>query len=269
MNVYDTSYYNSIPIKVYTVDGYFVDRFDSAVSAAKALSIERSAITGCISGKYITASDNIFIRDDDNGFPIEFYMNCLRCGTILQFKDGIKINSFKSLYRIIKVTKIPIKDIYDCLIGKISEAGGYVWKFSKPENIITKFVRSADTDIPISVYTIDNKYIDTYASISEVSRVFNIDINKVSKCVAGIIHSINSYIFVRKDKKYVIDGKVVRMKGRRVEQYKDGKLIRTYANVKEASRISGVNINIIYHCLTGSTKESKGYTWKYLDYGHK
>lgn len=269
MNVYNTPYYNSIPIKVYTVDGYFVDRFDSAVSAAKALSIERSAITNCIAGKYITASDNIFVKDGDDGFPIEFYMNCLHCGTILQFKDGIKINSFKSMFRMFKVTKIPIKDVYDCLIGKTSEAGGYVWKFSKPESIITKFVISDDTNIPISVYTIDNNYIGTYASINEVSKIFNISVNKIAKCVAGIIYSVNNYIFIRKDKKYFVNGKVIRMKGRRVEQYKDNKLIRTYANVKEASRISGVNINIIYHCLTGSTKESKGYKWKYLDYGHK
>ena len=54
-------------------------------------------------------------------------------------------------------------------------------------------------------------------------------------------------------------------RGTEIAQYSlDGKFIRTYPAVSVAARENGISRSGISNCLTGISKTSKGYIWKYV-----
>lgn len=56
----------------------------------------------------------------------------------------------------------------------------------------------------------------------------------------------------------------VETKSKPILQYnKDGELLFEYPSISEASRQSGISITAIHNCLSGRSKTSGGYLWKY------
>lgn len=52
---------------------------------------------------------------------------------------------------------------------------------------------------------------------------------------------------------------------RKICQYEDNKLIRTWDSIKEAAKFYNVDYTSISHCCAGRKKKIKGFVWKYLD----
>lgn len=51
---------------------------------------------------------------------------------------------------------------------------------------------------------------------------------------------------------------------RKIKQIKDGKIVKIWNSIKEASEFYNINHSSICHCCAGRRKSIKGYTWKYL-----
>ena len=160
-----------------------------------------------------------------------------------------------------------------CTVGKIKYAinhggkcDGYYWQRVKigedPKPIEVKQSKENQrfyTNEKVAVCKIDpktNEIVETYQSISEVSRATGYSLSKLKY---SIMHGLerNGYIYVRQDGK--TKPKVVRFV--KIDP-KTGEVIGKYKSVSEALRSMGITNRLAIKEAATSGKPYKGYIWK-------
>ena len=125
---------------------------------------------------------------------------------------------------------------------------------------------------PFSQYTAEGKWVATYLSYKELSRVMDINIEMVKRCLYDSDKddkrniSAGGFQWRYGDSKEDIPAINIYRTGyrRKVAQYdKDNNLIKIYSSISEATRETG--INHICHCCSGQGKTAGGYIWRYLE----
>lgn len=120
----------------------------------------------------------------------------------------------------------------------------------------------------IDVYDLELNYIETFNSLIECARKYNIPYQAISACIN---HEIDHY----KDRVYVKNGEkpnkphVIQTHGRRTGQYDlDGNLIAVYNSANEAARAIGKNSNAgrnIRSVCSGDRQSAYGFKWQFVD----
>lgn len=120
--------------------------------------------------------------------------------------------------------------------------------------------------VAIDQYDLNCNYIDSFDSIANASFVTGIPRASIEKCVSEVaISNKSAYGFV-----FVKSGSLpyqVNESNRKVSQYDlNGKFIRSYNSIKEASDITGISSsNINYCCQKQKYKTAGKYIWRYID----
>lgn len=116
----------------------------------------------------------------------------------------------------------------------------------------------------VSQYSVDGRYIKTYASISEAARETGGDRSWIKKICDGH-HSISA----NSQWRYANDDPprpFFKNSFRYVNQYDiDGELVATFDNAKSADKETGAGYVNILNCLSGRKSSAKGFQWRYLD----
>lgn len=128
--------------------------------------------------------------------------------------------------------------------------------------------RGTKLSTEIDVYDLELNYIESFDSLINAARKYNVPYQSISDCIN---HKIDHY----KDKVYVrigekpISPKVTKTYGRQTAQYDlEGNLIAIYKSANAAARAIGKNDNAgrnIRLACSGDRQTAFGYKWKFLD----
>ena len=117
----------------------------------------------------------------------------------------------------------------------------------------------------VNQYDLDGNYIQTYSSIVDAAKSCNVDRSLISLCCRKHICSGAMYQW-----RYADDAQPGKccLKNRLTKPVAqlnmDGETICEYGSIREASRSTGANRNVIAKCCNGQRKTAGGYAWKYL-----
>ena len=116
----------------------------------------------------------------------------------------------------------------------------------------------------ISQYDMDGNLITTFKSIREAQRETNIERSNIQKNVYGKVNSAGGFVWVKGNNQKIDKSKVKHGTSVRVYQYDlSDNFIKDYVSMHEASKITGVSYQNIYHNCKGNRKTAGGYKWSY------
>ena len=199
---------------------------------------------------------------------------------------NIVLNIFPSLK--VATEKTGIKSIHHCTHGFQENAGGYFWRFNiegetpsieyndkylKPLEDSRKLTdeqkqklkeknvwKKPHLEKKVYCFDKDNNIVNVCKSLIDAGKKYNI-----------CYHTIGDICLLRRKNKYVNGITFSYDKNHKVEPFTqtkilqytlDGKLIKEYDSVKEASKETGAKEGSISSCISGRYKTSLGYIWK-------
>jgi len=118
----------SIPIKVFSLDGNQIYKFDSIKKTSEFLKIAESQISNCCRGKAKSCKDLVFrhLNDSFNKFDIKWNSK----NEILQLdKEGNLIKEWSSIIEASKSFNIKAPNISRCLRGLRKTCKGFQWQY--------------------------------------------------------------------------------------------------------------------------------------------
>ena len=143
-----------------------------------------------------------------------------------------------------------------------------------PERIsskgIPKLYNRGDKILQIDITT--GSIIHEYDCLSEIDKIDGFSGSNISSCCRGKCNIAHGFIWVYK-KEYDKEDIQNRIKILRRNKYKyrvkqfnvDGKLIKEYSSIMEASRETGIENTSIGRCCKEKQKTAGGYIWRYAD----
>ena len=118
------------PVLQYSLDGYFLKEYSGAIEVNKEW---EGNIVACCAGKISSAYGYVWRYKASDDYPLKIVVSKnwhISNRPIIQYdKLGNFIAEFKSATIASKITSIGRKAITNCLGGRSSSAGGYVWKY--------------------------------------------------------------------------------------------------------------------------------------------
>jgi hypothetical protein len=112
----------------YDLDGNLIKIYDSIISAANSNNLRASNISNCCQLKQRTSGGYQWrYYEIDN-----FLLNISPIKSVIQYtRNGTYVNTFTSMAKAAKATKIDHSAISRCCRGELKTAGGYVWEYKK------------------------------------------------------------------------------------------------------------------------------------------
>ncbi len=143
--------------------------------------------------------ENYYIQKHNPKFNIIFCFNIkakefkenVKAIKVYQYKlDGTYIKEFQSLRKAADSVNLDSSNIYNYLIGKVKQSGGYLWSKYKEEKITSYGKKSVLQEV--HQFSKDNIYIKTFSSAKEA-----VDFNSkaIWKCCRGETKSHKGYKF--------------------------------------------------------------------------
>lgn len=111
----------------------------------------------------------------------------------------------------------------------------------------------------VEQYTLDEKYIQTFPSIAEASRVTGAHKMAIVHCCQGTAHTANGYKWKYKNKTDEIPFKNRKVSINQYDLY--GNLINTYESLAEATREMELNLSSLSQAVKNRVPY-KGFMWK-------
>lgn len=128
------------PVLQYTIEGEFIREFKSATAAADILGYGHTSVINCASGnkRENLLYGSIFIyKDEVDKLPqrLEWCKNHWKTFKIVQYQNGVILNTFDSIREAERVTGVNRVCIRKNIQGKFKRAGEYTWKKIKKEKL--------------------------------------------------------------------------------------------------------------------------------------
>ena len=189
-------------------------------------------------------------------------------------KQGKLLNKYQSIAYAAKKNKCSTSDINRVLKKETMFCGGfhytYTDRFIKPRKKVI-WDKGSKIKLKVSVYDEKGKFIETIDGVAITARKYGCDPSDVSKCMyekkrAHRFQNGKVYQFKKYDgSKKNISPLLKKLHGRKkILMYSlQGRFLRQFDSVTEASKRMKIQRKTIGHCLTGSTLKGKNYLWRY------
>lgn len=178
---------------------------------------------------------------------------------------GNFINEYKSQLEAAAIVGLDTSSaISKCCISKQGSAGGFIWRFKGDPAPTIKDINIHS--IPIIQYNKSGDIIATFSSIIEASNITGICTDSISGCCSHKRKSGGGFIWRKfNDPLDKSEIKTDNFWGKRkVQQFtSNGKYIKTFDSLKEASMAINAPWQSIQRVCVGKRRTSHGYIWKY------
>jgi len=202
------------------------------------------------------------------------------CKQISQYTpDGRKIKTFPSIKAAAITLGISASGITSVLKERQVTCDGFVWRYGKDRRIDMKVFRENKKILfkkkrgqKITQYDLKGKKVATYLAIADGARMTGVASGDICNVLSGKQRTAGGFIWRKGWGKATIDvnnfvyGVTWRAQKRqkKVNQYTAaGKLVNTFASVKEAAAYMNVNPSAISYACTNNRKTSGGYKWRF------
>lgn len=161
--------------------------------------------------------------------------------------------------------------IEECSIEQLDEREKYWIKQLNSQQLGYNMTEGGDTtanhwDREINQYTLEGKYLKTYAAIRQAARETGIDHALIGRCCNHKVSHAGGYLWSYVEEEVIIPSKPILR--RKIEQIdlETGKVINVYNNAADAARAlnkkSSTNIRNVCH---GKQRMAYGYFWRYAE----
>jgi hypothetical protein len=202
--------------------------------------------------------------------------------------QGKKIRTYSSVSSASKRTKISSPNIRHSVNSKgLFKAGGFLWQFGNTiEMDITPMLdkiamnridHKENFGKKVSQYAFSGHRISVYVTKMDAQKATGVFVASISKVLRKITQSAGEFYWLEGEGPTFIDlsGKVfgkalwIKNKLHAVYQYSEnGELIKQFASLIEAAKLTGVYEKKIRAALKGNAETAGGYRWKYIDKLH-
>lgn len=272
---------NGLPIGQYNLNGNLIATYDSLLQAERKTGHSEGSIRAAMNrGAKLKGTTYFFVQfNKHQEIPksVEPYVIPLHgfSTPVVQISaDGeYFINQFPSVSHAAEFLNKNTGHISSACKGIRKTAYGYIWKYLSDysEDLPTISIERAELKLhskPIAQYDLNGKFIRTFKSASEASRIVNDAQGNVSAVASGKRNYSGKYQYA-----YLVKGKIPKMASilRANNQSKcvlkldksTNKILAEYKSILNAAKsITGSQSNISA-CLNGRKKTAYGYKWKF------
>lgn len=171
-------------VKQYDKNLNLIKIWNSAPDASEKLGISVASIHECCKKIRKSVKGFIWLYEDDDD------LSNIKQSYIIQYsKDGNKIAEYCSAKDASFITGVTISTIYDCCRGDKKSGGGYIWR--RANDPLTKehleWCNSRKNAEKIVQYSLNNRVIKVWNSISEIQKDSNLSLYHIYLCLRGKI----------------------------------------------------------------------------------
>lgn len=187
-------------IAQYTLDGKFIQSFQSATEANRQLGINSRHISSCCHGRRKTIGGFIWrFYENDNDLtdlsqyqPKTRFNNELRSTPINQYDDsGCLVKTYPSIAEAARQLGSSAGCIANVLKGHYKKTNGFRFRYANEcgDKIEPYIEEPNKCAIKVNQYTIDGKYIKTWDSMADIKKVTGFDKSAICCCCKGKLNS--------------------------------------------------------------------------------
>lgn len=197
---------------------------------------------------------------------------------ILQYDlEGNFIKKWYSITEAAEANNLSPRTIQGNLAGIAGRAGQYMWCYDEenaPEKIMSYKEKMGRVkpekepykwEVSVAQYDLKGNLVKVWDSVKEAGKVYGADAN-ISKCANGKAQTAYNFIWRKVEGEVEQKIKVGKLNNtlKRVAQYdKNGKYLRSYETITEASKETKVNGSHISGVCKGKRNTAGGYIWRY------
>lgn len=189
--------------------------------------------------------------------------------------DGNFLAEFPSMMEAERNTGIDSSAICACCKGVHNYTKDFIWSYEKHKKIdkvdpkqIRYELITKKQEKKVYQYDLSGVFIQEYKSLSEASRITNINFKSISKCcLKKRIKQAGGYIWSY-DYSECVEAYKLKTRNNSIYQYNiDGNLIHIYNNINEAVCNNNISRQTLYKACSESSKNNYniccGYIWSY------
>jgi hypothetical protein len=266
------------PVSQYDLDGQKINTYDNSIQAAKAVSMDRRAISDAINGRVLVTAGSVWRKGEAERIDVnkERTSLSLRKGyTISRYdRDGAKQATFTSSKEAGAAIGVPVERINAMAIRDDLLMDGSIWRYGDAPHLPQAEVDRVRENLgkertkEITQYDLKGQQVGYFASATEASRSTKIALNAITGCVNGHKATGGGYLWRRGlgDVRLVLPdmprhlGSKLRKEISQFDQ--KGILIRHFISIKEASESLGIHQTTISSVLRGDNRTAGGFIWK-------
>jgi hypothetical protein len=193
-------------------------------------------------------------------------------GKVYQYDlKGNFINEYPSQQAASDLNNVPFSYISDHIKGKFSFCKGHIYTkkyyIKLPPELLEHKSKRIYKRKEINQYSLDGKYINSFKDKNEAAEFTGLKARYIRDCASGNLNgkTYGGFIWSFEKKKEI--SKFEKKKNyRTIHQYsKDGKFIKTFNSLKEASKELNILSSCISHCANKNPKFPSygGFIWRY------
>jgi plasmid maintenance system antidote protein VapI len=266
------------PVSQYDLDGNKINTYYNITQAAKAVSVDRKAISDAVNGHILVTAGSVWRKGEAEQIDVnkERTSLSLRKGyTISRYDtDGVKQATYTSSKEAGASIGVAVERVNAMAIRDDLLLDGSIWRYGDASHLPQAEVDQVRENLKkeraknVTQYDLKGQRVGWFASPAEASRSTKIALNAITGCANGHKATGGGYIWRRGagNERLVLPG-MPRPLGsklrKEISQFdKDGKLIRNFKSIKEASRSLGIHQTTISAALRGDSITAGGFKWK-------
>jgi len=266
------------PVSQYDLDGKKTNTYYNIAQAAKAVSVDRKAISDAVNGNILVTAGSVWRKGEAEQINVDKERTSLslRKGyTISRYdNDGAKQATYTSSKEAGASIGVPVERVNAVAIRDDLLLDGSIWRYGDTPHLQQAEVYRVRENLKkerakeVTQYNLKGQRVDYFASITEASRSTKIALNAITGCVNGHKATGGGYLWRRGigDDQLVLPDMPRRLGSKlrkEISQFdQNGKLISNFRSIKEASRSLGIHYTNIAAVLTGDGITAAGFIWK-------
>lgn len=197
-----TPIYHEKSILQYSLDGKYIKRFDNAQQVNDLLDANVSNIAATCRREYFQSNGYIW-RYEEDGYECGKDLPkketiFIHGGSIPVYqydKNGQLIKKYNSITEAANENGMATTNISKACNGTIKTANGCIWRYEETNftNEDLEQIFHNEKKRTVVQYSLDGKYINTYASIADATRKTNIRSSSIGSCCRGEYHHAGGY----------------------------------------------------------------------------
>lgn len=187
---------------------------------------------------------------------------------------GHFIKTFHGYREATKETAVPKSNIIQSAQQRIGRAKEFMFRFHEDTHgkNIEPYIQPVYCEgKAVNQYSLEGKYLNTFKNQLEAERQTGVKCSGISSCCVGVCETSEGYIWTFYQGSIDdISPRINKKAPKTVIQYSlEGKALAKFDSIKEASRQTGINYDVIRHYLDGRRKSGGGFIWKSVEVNHE
>jgi hypothetical protein len=183
---------NEIEVYCYSMNGKFLNRYQSITSASVKTGTSVKSIRSCADGKYYHGGDYKWSFEKYRILPESKVTPCIT--KIYQYdREGTFIKGYDSMIEAARTINAPnTSSISRCASGQLNEAYGYQWSYHKEISLDMRLAKN----IPVLQYTVTGEFLVEHESALKAAETLGKSIrHNITSCCRGTRKTAGGFVW--------------------------------------------------------------------------